>query len=256
MLSCRRSRGVRVNEGHGGALHPGLRRGPDRGVGGAPAPDARHLPRDGAPRPRRRGRPPDLGLRRGRVRRRRDRAVRPDLRRDGAGPAAQGRAPRRRAGPARLRADLGRDVPPGPPRAQGLRDDGDLGARLRALGPARQADRPAGLPAPRRADARAGRVLRLDARLLARPRAGARAGAHGRRAGLQGAEVVFPLRAERRARGHGEERRPGPGRARGGRAERRDHGRLLHGRRRDLRDPAARADRRVPAALARGAGPA
>src|SRR5262249_20537914 len=191
MLSCRHTREW-GHEGRGGALHPAVRASGDRRLGGAPAPDARHLPGDGAPRRRWRQRSPDLGLRRGGVGRWREGAVRADLRRDRARAAAQGRAPRGRTGPAGLRADLGRDVPTGPPRAQGLRDDGDLGARLRALGPAWQAPRSAGLPPPRRADTRAGRVLRVDARLLARSGAGARASADGGQGWLSGAEVVLP----------------------------------------------------------------
>ena len=153
-----------------------------------------------------------------------------------------------RPGPARRRAALGRHVPPGPPRPQGLRDDGDQRGRLRALGPARQAVRAAGLPPARRPDPRP-RVDCYASMLghsldpgLVRERAQAIVDA-----GLQGAEVVLPLRPERRPGGHGEERRAGPDGARGGRPEHRDHVRLLHGLGRDLHDPAAASGSRSTA---------
>ena len=65
--------------------------------------------------------------------------------------------------------------------------------------------RPAGLPPARRPDPRPGRLLRLDARALARSgarHASARAGRGS--AGLQGAEVVLPLRPGRRPGGDGQ----------------------------------------------------
>ncbi len=70
------------------------------------------------------------------------------------------------------------------------------------------------------------------------------AGAGNGRGGVQGAKVVFPLRAERRPRRHGAQHRPRPHGARSGRAAYRVDVRLLDGVGRDVRHTPAR--RRSP----------
>ena len=185
-----------------------------------------------------------------------DRDLRADLPGDHRDDPRPPRAVPDRPGSAGRRTPLGRPVSAGPPRAQGLSDGGDQRGRLRPLGSARQDHGPADLPPARRADARAGRLLRLDARPLARSRPDPRAGAADGEQRLQGAEVVLPLRPRRWAGGDGEERRDGADRPRGGRPDGRNHARRLHGLGHDLHDSDVAADRGVPAALDGGAGAA
>ncbi len=205
-------------------------------LGGAAGPADRHLsriPRRATSRAAARSMPTisaSTALRPDRDRRRADRHRRPAARHGGR---LRGQAPapdRPRPGPDRARAALGPDAPHHGARPPGRRDAGDQRRRLRAVGPQGPLARPAGVPPARRPDARQRSGLCLDARLRgAGPGPGARARRRIPGAGLSGAEMVLPPRADERPRRHAQECRAGAHAARGARRRLRHHARLLAG---------------------------